>query len=337
MPGQGNVVTHREIIRFEVQEIGTQKVRSITEGINVYNNGRREAIDLDKKQQIQYQNATPVQEQYSTSTRMLTRNIHMANMAVLGINMSLLGLSWNLQRAGIFSDETNEKIVKIVAPLQMVASVVNFAASSYQFYIMMSKIARTQSVLNASRIGSANTVLSISFHGLQISILSVVAAMGALAAIFGVFITKSPVLRAVLAGLGSAMLVYAFRTLIAAKAQALLLAMKGPVGWAAIIIGLGVALFAAASLAQMLSGGYGLWKGGIAVGRTQTTIGELGPEAVIPLSSPSGRRYMGMGGGGGGGALIENAYFNVGADRPATLWKNTNRAVKRQVFVEEGI
>ena len=330
----GGQVVHREIIQFQVQEEGTQRIRNINQGIKVYNDGRREAIALDEKQQMTYQNAAVVQDTYATSTRSLTRNIHMANIAVLGMNMSLLGLSWNLQRAGIFSEETNEKIIKIVAPIQMVASVINFAASAWQLYNIVSKMARVQSAMNASVIAKHNTILTISFGKFTISVISAAAALGGLAAIMGAFITKSPALRAVLSVLGSAMLVYAFRTLIAAKAKILLNSQLGPVGWGIIIAGLAIATYMIAQYAS-LGERIGLWKGGIATGRTQATIGELGPEAVIPLNSPTGRRMLGGRDGGGGGYLIEKAYFSVRADRPATLFKETDRAVKRQGFVEE--
>jgi len=327
-------VIHREIIQFQVQEEGSGKLKTINGHVTEYNNSKDTSIRLEGQQANAMDKTVAVQDVYSVSTKNMTRQVHMANMAVLGINMSLLGLSWNLSRAGIFSDKTNEKITKIIAPVQMVASVVNLSASAWQLYNIVSKLARTEAILNASTFIKTNTALTFSFLGLRWSIISVGAALGGLSALFGAFITKSPVLRGVLSAIGAAMLVFAARTQIATMAKIMFNSQMGPVGWLAIVAGLAIAsAFTASYLA--LGNRLGLWRGGIALGRTHATIGELGPEAVVPLNSPTGRRMLGGGSGGGSGMSIQNAYFTVQADRPSTLFRNTNVAVKRQIYVEE--
>ena len=78
----------------------------------------------------------------------------------------------------------------------------------------------------------------------------------------------------------------------------------------------GVALAGAAiggAVALMASNRNMFAKGGIVTGRTDATIGEAGPEAVIPLTrGPSGKLGIanyGGGGGDNGGTIVENHYY----------------------------
>jgi hypothetical protein len=253
-------------------------------------------------------------------------------MSVLGMNMSLLGLTWNLQQAGLFSVETTKKIKQIVAPLQMVCSVVNLAASAWQFYTIMTNIASVTNSSMASKTVVNNTIMESSFYRLAISIRVALMAMGGLAAITGAFLVTSAPARIILAGLGTAMLLYGIKTWAATKANLSFIASIPFVGWIMIWAVL-AAIIVAISTAVSMQRSTGLWKGGIVRRRTNATIGELGPEAVIPLHSPGARHQLADMGFGGSRSFINNAYFTVKADRPATLYRQTDQAVRRQTYL----
>ena len=82
-------------------------------------------------------------------------------------------------------------------------------------------------------------------------------------------------------------------------------------------------------------------KGGIVTERTNATIGEAGPEAVIPLKRGAGGKLgiAAYGGGDGGGTVIENHYYINAVDprsfadivesNPAIISEVINRNIKR--------
>jgi len=317
------------VMRYEAENLPA--VRQGQVALRDYNVQKTETIQNEQRYSGAVQESTTQTRNFDVATKGNMRTVHRANMAVLGLNMSLLGLSWNLQRSGMFSEETARKITEVVAPIQMVASVINFAASAYQLFMMWQEISTMAYVKGTVKVTQANGLLSSSFKGLFVNISMVMAAMGGLAAIFGAFITNSWPARAALSVLGAAMITYAVKTWAATTANLAFTASWGPAGWIAAGATLAVITFILASVASMMRT-TGLWRGGIAMGRTNATIGELGPEAVIPLRSPSGRRLL-DGGGGGAGVSIERATFNVRADRPATLYRETNNSVRRQAFL----
>jgi hypothetical protein len=323
-------VTHREIVTFQVQDEGSGKVRNITANISNYRGEKQKTVAVEKTHQTQLKKSIPITENVMVSQRAMTRNLHMMNMAALGINMSLLGLSWNLQRTGMFSDEAIEKITNVIAPIQMVASVINLGSSAWQMYNIMRSMATVQHVIGSKAIISSNLATSASFINLRMRILAAMFALAGMAAIFGAFMTNSMAARVALGALGGAMLVYAAKTMIATLWNYAFQSSIPVIGWIAMAAGAALLVATIAAITGAISGA-SLWKGGI-INRRTTTMGELGPEAVIPLSSSRGRRAL-RDMGGGGGMSVQNMYVSVHADRPATTYRNLNDSIRREAYL----
>ena len=327
-----NSMTYRTVMYFMVDSQGVAHITEVTQGMKGYNDIKSRTIDLEKDHAAAVRLDGDAMAKVNITGMSAMQTMHGLNMAVLGMNMSLLGLSWNLQQAGIFSAETTNKIKKVIAPIQMVASVVNFAASAWQFYVIMTNIAKVSTTTNANSIVASNLVMESSFYKLAMSIRVALMATGGFAAVLASFFVASTPAKIILAGLGTAMLLYAFKTFAATKANLAFIASIPFVGWVAIWAVLAT-IVAALSYFGTIQRSIGLWKGGIVKGRTNATIGELGPEAVIPLHSPGGRKQLSDMGFGGSRSFIQNAYFTVKADRPATLYRQTDQAVRRQSYL----
>ena len=126
-------VVHREIVQFMVQEEGSEKIDRASFAVDRYRRTKQQATQVEGQHKDATQKSIMVTDMYTMSNMNLMRTVHMLNMSVLGINMSLLGLTWNLQRTGMFSDEMAEKITNVIAPIQMIASVVNLSVRNSPF------------------------------------------------------------------------------------------------------------------------------------------------------------------------------------------------------------
>lgn len=330
-------VVHREIVQFMVMDKGSEKVDKMSVAVDTYK-GKKHALTLtEERHRSATKKSIVVTDMYTMSNATLMKTVHMLNMSVLGINMSLLGLSWNLSRTGMFSDEMVTKITNVIAPIQMVASVVNLASASYQFYNIISRVLATTHLITSAKVAAGNLAMASSFMRLRLAIFGTIFAMGAAAAIMGVFLAKGPLVKGILGAIGGAMLALAAKSWIAAFANNAFQVSLGPIGWAIVIGGLAVLGTVLGALMGFMKMGGGLFKGGIVPGRTTATLGELGPEAVIPISGHTGRQTLRGMGGGTAGMAVQQMNVYVRADRPATLFRGMNKSVRRQTFLQASI
>jgi hypothetical protein len=315
---------------MDIQVNGAQYLPQVSHGIDEVKQAADAAAPSIDKASLQTEKFDRNSHEVTVTTGSLTRSMFQLNMSILGMNMSLLGMMYNLKQSGLVSKGTSDAIMKVVAPIQMVASVMGFAMSATQAYTIVSDFATEKHRINATKMEITNAKLANSNYRLFISATAALSAFGGLAALFLAFQTKSAPVRAALLGLSTALLVYATASWAAAAGNYALLSSLGPPGWIAMAVGAGLVVGIISFLLSEMHMMPGLWKGGITRGRTTATIGELGPEAVIPLSSPSARNMMNSLGGGSGTTIINNY---ISADRPATLYRKTNQAVRRNKFL----
>lgn len=242
-------------------------------------------------------------KQAAKANKDFTKQLHMANMGVLGMNMSLLGITFQMRSLGFISKETANMWMQMIAPMQMVMSVMGLMMSMTQ-------------------------MLTMHMTRLQISITGVsLAAMGLLL-FYGALMQKSTAMRFVLGALAGAITAVAVAYVAKFWAQAAAMALStGTLATPLIMASVGIAAAAGGLLAAGMSTikvpTQKAFSGRILNSPTALIGGEV-PEAIIPLQSPKANRALSA---PTGSVHIENATFVIKADSPATLYREMTRAV----------
>lgn len=269
--------------------------------------------------------------EYIPTIQQTTSSMQAMNMSVLGINMSLLGFTFALQASGLATKEQQQALMRVIGPLQMTMSLVNLSGSLWQLYALNKQQAAMADIIWSKRMAAGNMSLAGTFQYLSTQINIVWAAIGALGLIYAGLQTKSKGLRAALWALAGVLGALALKNIALAASRIISSSFMGPAGWAKVAIGAGVAGAGIGALAALVSSakGISLFKGGI-IPQTTVTMGDLGPEAVIPLDSERGRNSLRNAVGGTGKTVINN-YIN--ADRPSVMYRKMNVAMRRKRYV----
>jgi hypothetical protein len=255
-------------------------------------------------------------EMYTNSQTNLTkshirsqRELHKFNMAVLGVNMSMLGLSFNMQMLGGENEEFVQSIRESIAPIQMMMSFINLSLSMHHMWTM-------------------------AIWGTHAAMSSLTAAMLGIGLLMATLNAKSLKMRILFGALTAAAFALAAAYTMAAISKSFLLAMQSPWGWAQVAVGLAVAAGAGATLAAIYHSSKAqtrAFAGKIITTPTTIMAGE-GAEAIVPLQSPRAMS-MGISGPGSGGTVFNGAQFFIMADSPRTLYREVEESVEREQYL----
>jgi len=214
---------------------------------------------LERYTHIQTESEEATKKQFR-AFRMATGGMHMFNMAVLGVNMSMLGLIFNIGSMTALTQEQREEFRRILGPMMLVWSTTNMLISVYMAFRLASEgLVKAGFILMGALAALGLALGALSAQGREIKV--VVAAI-----------------TFVIAGLAIAFWKAAF------AAGAFWGIVTLGIAVAAIAIGAYAAVSAVtAAQEQAARAIIGLQRGGIVTRPTVAFIAERGPEAVIPL------------------------------------------------------
>ncbi len=243
---------------------------------------------------------------------------HRLNMMILGVNMSMLGMSFTVKQMGLINDEQAEAWAKWSATIQFFLSTSNAALSVHNFFIQRKVVAQEAEIVSNKKLVMSEMGLAEA-RGRNLSALQGLgfAMLGMGTLIMGLRQTNK-LYKAGLFALTGAIWMYTAamwaKNLADLSSKTITTPWLTPMRLALLVLG-GAAIGALSSTQ--------FYRGGIAMDRTEAVIGEAGPEMVMPIDSPGAKAMIG--GQSSGVFSAKQIVFNVKSNNPREFGRASTR------------